>query len=515
MTIILELCNITKRFPGVLANDNICLDIEEGEIHAMLGENGAGKSTLMNCLCGLYQPQEGEFIVRGEKVEIQNSVDSVKLGIGMIHQHFMLVPQLTVAENVESNLRNRDKVLINLKQVKKEILQLAKERQLQVDPDTYIWQLSVGAQQRVEIVRALMAGADILILDEPTAVLTPQEVVELFGILRNLSEAGKTIIFITHKLGEVMEISDRVTVLRDGRVAGTVKTEETNKTELARMMVGREVLFRVNKDAVKCGDKVLEANELEALDSRDLPALRKVSFHVCGGEILGVAGVDGNGQLEMAEVIAGLRPATAGRVLIRGEDVTNVPPRTIRRKGLGYIPAERQQVGTVVQFPIEDNLVLATYDMPPFSKNGWLNRREIGAFAEERIKEFDVRTPSRTTLAGALSGGNLQKLVLAREFALSPPVLLCSQPTRGLDVGAIEYVHKQILEQREKGAAILLISTELDEILTLSDRIAVLYQGRIMGVIPNQDVDIEQLGLMMAGTLELSAGSEEDSGPSN
>jgi general nucleoside transport system ATP-binding protein len=509
VTKILELCNITKRFPGVLANDNVCLDIEEGEIHALLGENGAGKSTLMNCLCGLYQPQEGEFYLAGEKVEIASTADSVALGIGMIHQHFMLVPQLTVAENVASNLRDRDKILVNLACIRDEIIKISKETQLQVDPDAYIWQLSVGVQQRVEIIRALMAGANVLILDEPTAVLTPQEVVELFDILDGLHKAGKTIIFISHKLDEAMQISDRITVLRDGKVVDTVKTSETNTAELARMMVGREVLFRVSKSEVQCGEPVLEVHNLEALDSRGLPALQKISFHVCHGEILGIAGVDGNGQLELAEVIAGLRPANGGQVCIEGEDITNCSPRETRRKGLGYVPAERQTVGAILEFSIEDNLVLATYDMEPYSKAGWLNRKEISSYAEDRIQSFDVRTPSKETMAGDLSGGNLQKVVLARELSLEPPVLLCAQPTRGLDVGAIEYVHNRILEQRDKSAAVLLISTELDEVLTLSDRIAVLYQGRIMGIIPNEDVDIEQLGLMMAGTLDLFAESEK------
>lgn len=500
MAVILSLCDITKRFPGVLANDHICLDVEEGEIHALLGENGAGKSTLMNCLCGLYQPQEGKIILRGKKVEIKGTADSVALGIGMIHQHFMLVPQLTVSENVESILRNRDRILINLKQVSQEINKLGKEHQLLIDPDAYIWQLSVGAQQRVEIIRVLMAGAEILILDEPTAVLTPQEVIELFHILRSLREQGKTIIFISHKLDEVMQISNRVTVLRDGRVVDSVETKNTSKSELARMMVGREVLFRINKDEVPRGDHVLEVENLQAMDSRQLAALVDVSFHVCSAEILGIAGVDGNGQLELADVITGLRPASGGHVRVRGEDVTNLSPRALRQKGIGYIPAERLLVGTIGQFTVEDNLILANYDLSPFSKNGWIDRKSTGQFAEEKIKAFDVRTPSRDTLAGSLSGGNLQKVVLARELSSSPPILICAQLSHGLDVGAIEYVHKQVLEQRKRGAAILLISTELEEILTLSDRIAVIYQGKIMGVIPNKNVNIEHLGLMMAGT---------------
>jgi len=499
MTVILSLCNITKRFPGVLANDNICLDVEEGEIHALLGENGAGKSTLMNCLCGLYRPQEGEFVLREQKIDINSTADAVANGIGMIHQHFMLVPQLTVAENVESILRSRGKIFINIKDVSQQIRELGKEHQLQIDPDAYIWQLSVGAQQRVEIIRVLMAGAEILILDEPTAVLTPQEVVELFHILRNLKERGKTIIFISHKLDEVMQISDRVTVLRDGRVVGSLLTKDTNKNELARLMVGREVLFRINKGAARRGEPVLEAENLQALDARNLPALNKISFTVSRSEILGIAGVDGNGQQELAEVITGMRHVTGGYIKIFGEDVTNFLPQRLRRKGVGYIPAERISVGTIGQFSVEDNLVLASFEKEPFSRHGLLNRKSIGEFADARIKQFDVRTPNRQTLAGALSGGNLQKVVLARELSSEPPVLICAQPTRGLDVGAIEYVHKQLLDQRERGAAVLLISTELDEILALSDRIAVIYQGKIMAVIPNENVDIERLGLYMAG----------------
>lgn len=497
---ILELCNITKCFPGVIANNCVCLDVKEGEIHALLGENGAGKSTLMNCLCGLYQPQDGEIVLKGKVVEIKSTADSVRLGIGMIHQHFMLVPQLTVVENIAANLHDQNNIFLNLNQVKKQIREVADKHHLKIEPEAYIWQLSVGAQQRVEIIRALIAGAEILILDEPTAVLTPQEVIELFQILRMLIKNGKTIIFISHKLDEVMEISDRVTVLRDGCVVGTVNTKETNKRELARMMVGREVLFRVQRDCADCGEERLRAENLQALDSRKLPALSGVSFSIRSGEILGIAGVDGNGQQELAEVITGLRPLTNGHVFLKNVNISNQPPRAIRQKGLAYIPAERQVMGTIGQMSVEDNLILAAYDQDPFAKSGWLDRNVIGEFAATRIQEFNVKTPSPKTLAGNLSGGNLQKVVLARELSFKPDVLVCSQPTRGLDVGAIEYVHRRILEERERGTAILLISTELDEILSLSDRVAVLYQGKIMGIVENKDVDIDHLGLMMAGT---------------
>jgi ABC-type uncharacterized transport system ATPase subunit len=441
--------------------------------------------------------------LKGSKVEIQNTADAVRLGIGMIHQHFMLIPQLTVVENVAANLHNRDRILLNTKPVRQQILELSELHHLQVDPDAYIWQLSVGAQQRVEIIRALMAGAEILILDEPTAVLTPQEVTQLFQIMRQLVASGKTIIFISHKLDEVIEISDAITVLRDGNVVGSVITKETNKNELAHMMVGRDVLFRLDRQEAPCGDSLLILKNIHADDSRNLPALEDVSFEVHCGEILGVAGVDGNGQQELSDVITGLRKATSGQVFIGNEDVTNQSTSSIRQHGLAYIPAERKLMGTIGQYSVANNLVLASYDQSPFAHQGWLNKKEIEEFALSRIKEFDIRTPGPSTEAESLSGGNLQKVILARELSNSPEILICSQPTRGLDVGAIEYVHKRLLEERERGAAILLISTELDEIFALSDRIAVLCRGKIMGIVPNHEVDIGQIGLMMAGTLQV------------
>ncbi len=503
MPVLLELCNITKMFPGVLANNNICLEIEDGSIHAILGENGAGKSTLMNCLCGLYQPQSGEIVLNGKKVEIKNTTDSVNLGIGMIHQHFMLIPQLTVVENIAAMLRSQNRFLLNTKPVRQQIIDLSEEHQLQVDPDVYIWQLSVGAQQRVEIIRALMAGAEILILDEPTAVLTPQEVIQLFNILRKLVASGKTIIFISHKLDEVLEISDKVTVLRDGSVVGSVDTKNTSKEELAHLMVGRDVVFRLDRESIPCGDCVLELKNIRANNSRKLPALEDVSLQVCCGEILGVAGVDGNGQQELADVITGLIPAISGQVILHNQDITNQSPSSIRERGLGYIPAERKVMGTIGQLSVANNLVLASYNKEPFAKKGWLNKQEINDFALSSIEDFDIRTPGPATDAELLSGGNLQKVVLARELSKSPDILICAQPTRGLDVGAIEYVHTRLLKERERGAAILLISTELEEIFALSDRIAVLCRGKIMGIVPNHDVDISQIGLMMAGTLQL------------
>lgn len=504
MTILVEMREITKCFPGVVANDCVSMRVREGEVHALLGENGAGKSTLMNCLCGLYRPQDGEVFVEGRCVDISSTADAAALGIGMIHQHFMLVPQLTVVENVAASLGARS-IFLDLDTVREQILELAAQHDLQVDPDAYIWQLSVGAQQRVEIIRVLMAGADILILDEPTAVLTPQEVDELFSILSLLIERGKTIIFITHKLDEVMAISDRVTVLRDGCCVDTVDTSATTKEELARKMVGREVLFRVTRESQDKGEKVLAVENLQARDSRDLPAVRGVSFSVHRGEILGLAGVDGNGQLELVEAITGLREAAGGKVWLLDEDITNQAPRHIRRKGLGHIPAERQAVGTVGEFSVADNLILCNYDRPPFSRFGWQDDSAVRKFAERCIKDFDIRTPSAGTPAELLSGGNLQKVVLARELADAPPVLICAQATRGLDVGAVEYVHKRLLGERARGAGILLVSTELEEILALSDRIAVMHEGEIMGILENENVDLDELGLMMAGSKRISS----------
>jgi len=503
VTVLLEFCDITKVFPGVVANDSICLEIENGKIHAILGENGAGKSTLMNCLCGLYQPQSGDILLRGKKVEIDNVADSVRLGIGMIHQHFMLIPQLTVVENIAATLHSENHIFMNLKQVREHIIELSEKHHLEVDPDAFIWQLSVGAQQRVEIIRALMAGAEILVLDEPTAVLTPQEVIELFHIMRELVATGKTILFISHKLDEVLEISDVVTVLRDGRVVGNVETKETDKHELAYMMVGRDVIFRLARQDVPCGDPVLRLEHVHAKNARELTALDDVSFYVACGEILGIAGVDGNGQQELADVITGMWPLTSGKITLKDVEMTNCPPSSIREAGLAYIPAERKLMGTIGPMSVADNLVLATYNQEPFARHGWLNAREINDFALSRIKEFDIRTPGPDVSAETLSGGNLQKVVLARELSKSPSVLICAQPTRGLDVGAIEYVHQRIMQQRERGAGILLISTELDEIFSLSDRIAVISRGKIMGIVPNEDVDINQIGLMMAGTLQL------------
>lgn len=509
MSAILRMCNITKRFPGVTANDCVNLEVERGEVHALLGENGAGKSTLMNCLYGLYQPQQGEIYLEDAPVEITCTADAVALGIGMIHQHFMLVPQLTVTENVAASLRSETGLFVDLKKTRQQIIDLASRHELQVEPEAYIWQLSVGAQQRVEIIKVLLAGAEILILDEPTAVLTPQEVRGLFQILDSLKAEGKSIIFITHKLDEVMQVSDRVTVLRGGRAIGTVRTAETSMRELARMMVGRDVLFRLDKEPCSPGEEILKVEGVCALDDRKLPALSDVSFGVRRGEILGLAGVDGNGQLELSEVITGLRKATGGGVWLRGQKLANRSPRSIRRMGVGHIPAERHAVGTVGEFSVADNLVLARYESQPFSRLGWLNQQAIAEFARQGIRDFDIRTPGPDTAAQSLSGGNLQKVVLARELAAKPDLLVCVQPTRGLDVGAIEYVHRRLLEERRRGAAVLLISTELEEILALSDRIAVICQGKIMGIIPNHEVDMDQLGLMMAGVLCLgeTAGS--------
>jgi simple sugar transport system ATP-binding protein len=500
LTKVVEMKNIVKRFPGVLANDHINFEVEKGEIHALLGENGAGKTTLMNILYGLYKPDEGEIYVKGKKVEIKSPLDSIKLGIGMVHQHFMLVPPLTVTENIILGLKSSRGPLLDIPQAEKRISELSEKYGLKVDPKAKIWQLPVGHQQRVEILKALYRGADILILDEPTAVLTPLEVRELFKILKSMKEHGNSIIFITHKLDEVMAIADRVTVLRAGKVVSTVNKDQTNKVELAKMMVGREVLFRLEKAPPKIGKAVLEVEGLKALNDKGLLALKGISFKVHKGEIFGIAGVAGNGQTELAQVITGLRKAISGRVIINGKDVTNKPPKEIIKQKTAYIPEDRMRLGLIRDFSVAENLILKIHDTPPIANGFFLNFSEIGAFSERLIKEFNIVTPSKDVAAAKLSGGNLQKLLLARELSLNPELIIAEQPTRGLDVGATEYIRKKLLEERDRGAAVLLISYELDEVLSLSDRIAVMYEGEIMGIVKPEEVTIEEIGMMMAGS---------------
>jgi simple sugar transport system ATP-binding protein len=495
----LEMRGITKRFPGVLANDHIDFDVTAGEVHALLGENGAGKSTLMKILYGLYRPDEGQILINGQAVHIASPTDSIRLGIGMIHQHFMLVQTMTVAENVALGLPSSRGILTDLDRVSKRILELADLYGLKIDPSAYIWQLSVGQQQRVEIIKALYRGAALLILDEPTAVLTPQEVDELFAIMRQMVKDGHALIFISHKLHEVVEISQRVTVLRDGRKIGTRLTSETTKQDLANWMVGREVGFTPPRTDAPPAEIRLQLENVHCGSDRGTPGLRGVSLEVRSGEILGIAGVSGNGQRELAEVISGLRKITAGHVRLEGQEVTNLPPAELTRRMLSYIPEERMRDGMIKEFTIAENLILREHHKPPYSKNGFLNLRTIAAHADALINAFRIKTPSRETLARNLSGGNIQKIVLARELSRNPRVIIAAQPTRGLDIGATEYVRAQLLEQRSQGAAILLISEDLDEILALSDRIAVLYEGKIMDILPRSHATPQKLGLLMAG----------------
>jgi len=495
----LEMRGITKRFPGVLANDHVDFDMKSGEVHALLGENGAGKSTLMKILYGLYRPDEGEILLNGKPVAISSPIDAINLGIGMIHQHFMLVQTLTVAENVVLGLPSSRGLLTDLDRVSKRILDLAAIYSLKIDPSAYIWQLSVGQQQRVEIIKALYRGAALLILDEPTAVLTPQEVDELFVIMNQMVKDGHALIFISHKLHEVVEISNRVTVLRDGRKIGTRPTSETTKQDLANWMVGRDVGFAPDRGNVVPGEVRLQLEHVSCGSDRGTPGLRDVSLEVRSGEILGIAGVSGNGQPELAETITGLRKVTGGRIFLEGNDVTGLAPGELTGRMLSYIPEERMRDGMIKEFSIAENMILREHHKMPYSNSGFLHLRDIARHTDELIAKFRVKTPSRDTQAKNLSGGNIQKVVLARELSRNPRAIIAAQPTRGLDIGATEYVREQLLVERQKGAAILLISEDLDEILTLSDRIAVIYEGQIMDIISCENATPQKLGLLMAG----------------
>jgi len=495
----IELRGIVKRFPGVVANDHVSLKVQAGEVHALLGENGAGKTTLMRILYGLYQPDEGEILLDDRPVRLRSPADSIRHGIGMIHQHFMLVPTLTVAENVALGLPSGRGVLLDTDRVAQRIRQLATSYGLQVDPSAYVWQLSVGEQQRVEILKALYRGAQVLILDEPTAVLTPQEVQELFVTLRRMVAEGHLLIFISHKLHEVLTISDRVTVLRGGRVVQSLVTAETDRRELARLMVGREVLLRVDRPPVEKGQVRLRLDDVWAQGDRGLPAVRGISLEVRAGEILGVAGVSGNGQRELAELIAGLRRATSGRLSLDEHDITVWEPDRRLAHGLAYIPEERMRDGVIRELSVEENLIIEDHGRPPFARGIFLNFARIAQHVDRLIDEFEIKTPSRSTPLRNLSGGNIQKLILARELAKRPSVLVAAQPTRGVDIGSTEYIHRRLIEQRAAGTATLLISEDLDEVLNLSDRLAVLYEGRVMGILDREEATVERLGLMMAG----------------
>ncbi len=497
---------ITKRFPGVLANDRVNLELYPGEVLALLGENGAGKSTLMNILSGLYRPDEGQIFIRGQEVAIHSPRDAARLGIGMVYQHFMLVPTMTVAENIILGLTS-EPFITDMKKVETQILALSEAYNLHVDPKAYIWQLGVGEQQRVEILKLLYRGAEVLILDEPTAVLTPQEADELAEMLRRMTAEGKAAVFITHKMEEVMNFSQRVMVLRQGQMVATLPTAQTNPQELARLMVGREVLFRLDKTPFRPGAPVLEVRSLSALNDKGLSALNDVSLCVHEGEILGIAGVAGNGQKELAEVVAGLRKPAAGQVLIRGEEVTRLSPLARIQRGLSHIPGDRTAMGVAGNMAVAENLAMKNYRSAPISRRGLLDPRRILDFARRMIDAFRIATPTPQTQVKFLSGGNLQKVILAREVDACGGVMLAVDPTRGLDVGATEYIRKLLLEQRDRGTAVLLISEDLEELLSVADNIAVLFEGRIMGVVPAAEADIEHLGLMMAGQAMPERGS--------
>jgi simple sugar transport system ATP-binding protein len=497
---LLELRGITKRFPGVLANDHIHLTLNQGEIHALLGENGAGKTTLMNILYGLYHPDEGDILVRGNPAKIHSPHDAIALGIGMVHQHFMLIPVFTVAENVMLGIETvRNGVALDRAAVEKQISAISTQYGLEVNPHVYVKDLSVGIQQRVEIIKLLYRHADILILDEPTAVLTPQEADDLFEVLHNLKAQGKSIVFISHKLREVLALADRITVLRGGKVVGAADPKTATRADLARMMVGREVILTVDKTPAKPREVVMQVENLQVLDDRHNLAVEDVSFEVHAGEVLGIAGVQGNGQTELVEALTGLRPIIGGHALILDHDITHATPREIFELGIAHVPEDRQADGLVLSYPVEDNMVLNEYYLPPFAKGIVLNRAAIEEAAQKRVKEYDVRTPSIRTATANLSGGNQQKLIVAREFSRPLKLLIASQPTRGLDVGSIEYIHNRIVQKRDEGTAVLLVSNELDEIFSLSDRIAVMYKGKIIDTVNAAETHKEQIGLLMAG----------------
>jgi simple sugar transport system ATP-binding protein len=493
-----EMRGVTKRFPGVLANDRVDFSVRKGEIHALLGENGAGKSTLMNVLAGLYHANEGTIHVNGKPVRFSSPRDAIAAGVGMVHQHFMLVPVQTVAENIFLGLRNTP-FRLNFKQMAAEVDAIGAQYGMRVDPGARIWQLSVGEQQRVEIIKMLYRGAQVLILDEPTAVLTPQETVGFFDTLRAMATAGKTIIFISHKLDEVLSIADRITVLRGGKVAATVQAQGMTKSALASLMVGRDVLFRLEKASVTQGEERLHLREVEALDNKNLPALRKLSLTVHEREIVGIAGVAGNGQRELAEVICGLRSISAGSIEVCGKVVAQNAPMSMIQAGIAYVPEDRSATGSSPNLSVSDNLAIKSYRWFPFSRGLFLRRNAMKESAGGLIKSFNIAAPSTTTPVRKLSGGNLQKVILAREISGSPKVLVAAYPTRGLDIGATESVRRILLDERAKGAAILLISEDLDEIFAISDRIAVIYEGRIVGDLPAADAGREEVGLLMAG----------------
>ena len=497
---VIEMRNIVKKFGHFTANDGINLTVHKGEIHAILGENGAGKSTLMNQLYGLIKPTSGDILVHGRKIEMNNPRDAIKAGIGMVHQHFMLVQPFTVTENIVLGTEPVKGVALDMAAARQNVLDISKQYGLSIDPDARIEDISVGMQQRVEILKALYRGADILILDEPTSSLTPQEILELIQIMHKLTADGKSIILITHKLKEIKESADFCTIIRLGKYIDTVDVEQVTESDLANLMVGRNVTFKVDKPEMEPGDVVLEVKDLHAKDYRGVEILKGLNLKVRRNEIVGIAGIDGNGQTELVEIITGLKKGTAGDVLVGGVSVYNKPPRFGFEQGVSSIPADRQKHGLVLAHSVEDNLILQNYKRDPYAKGGILQRKPIFAHAEEAVKKFDIRPGgSEKRAAGTLSGGNQQKVIIAREVYNDKDLLIAVNPTRGLDVGAIEYVHAYLVEQRNKGKAILLVSFELDEIMSLSDVIEVIFDGQLVSRVPGKEADEKQLGLMMAG----------------
>ena len=490
----LEMKGITKRFPGVLANDSVDFDVRGGEVHTLLGENGAGKSTLMKILFGLYTADEGTITFEGSRLEIDSPAAAIEAGIGMIHQHFMLVPTFTVTENVALGLGTSD-----MSRVRERLIELVETYSLEVDPDALVWQLAVGERQRVEILKALYRDARLLVLDEPTAVLTPQEVSDFFVTLRQIADDGRGLIFISHKLHEVMALSDRITVLRDGKVTGSTTPAETSRQQLAQMMVGRPVKLAPDKPPVSAGVPRLEIEGLSVMGDRDALAVHAVDLSVSGGEIVGIAGVSGNGQRELCEVVSGLRPAVAGSVRLDGRDITGASPRQCRTAGLAFVPEERMLHGAVAEFSVTENLMLLNHDSKEFSRWGFLKLPALRERAGRLVGHYDVKTPSIDTPTSALSGGNIQKLIMARELSAEPAVLLAAQPTRGVDIGAAEYIHERLIAQREQGTAVLVVSEDLDEVMALADRVAVMFEGWIVAVIDRSECTVEDLGLLMAG----------------
>ena len=495
----LEMRGITKRYPGVTANDHIDLDVRPGEIHALLGENGAGKSTLMNILYGLARPDEGQILLDGQPVEIAGPNDAIARGISMVHQHFMLVPVLSVADNILLGAEiMANPIFLDRKRANERIRELGAQFGFDIDPDAKIESLSVGSQQRVEILKALYREARVLVMDEPTAVLTPQETKEVFTVVRRLAEEGRSIIFISHKLYEVLEIADRITVIRRGKVVGTRMPDQTSEEDLAELMVGRGVQLTVERGESHVGEAALNVSGIRAKDDRGHETVRGVSFDVRSGEILGIAGVAGNGQEELVEALTGLRRPTAGSVNLRGKDITGAGPRKLQRAGMSFVPGDRHRFGLVLSFSVEDNLVLTQYDEAPYARGIIRNDAAVDKWAEQAIREYDIRTPSPMVPCGTLSGGNQQKTIVAREFSRKLSVLVLDQPTRGLDVGSIEFIHRQVIAKRDAGAAVLLVSAELDEILELSDRIGVMYRGEIVALLDARSADRETVGLLMA-----------------